>query len=62
MGLLVGRKAICRYLGGVDWRTVQRWIKGRGLPVAQANGQRPTLLIEQVDEWQRLRVEKRKAL
>lgn len=61
MSLLVGRKAICGYLGGVDWRTVRRWVKAKGLPVAQGNGQRPTMLTEQVDAWQRQRLGERKA-
>jgi hypothetical protein len=35
--LLVGRKAICTFLGR-SWDTVHRWIQEEGLPAAKIDG------------------------
>lgn len=59
MGLLVGQKSICHFLGDVSWSTVRRWIKEEGLPVIQRNGGLPRLLTEHVEEWQRDKLKKK---
>lgn len=58
MNLLVGRKAICNFLGGISWATVRRWIKEKKLPVVQDRREQPTLLTSHAEEWQRLRLKK----
>lgn len=52
MTLLVGRKAICQFLGGVSWATVKRWIHLKDLPVVQEKGEAPTLLTTHLADWQ----------
>ena len=58
MGLLVGKKDICRFLGGISWQTARRWARRKGLPLVQENGEPPTLMIEHAEAWQRERVRK----
>ena len=52
--ILIGRKAICAYLG-VCWTTVRKWIKKRDLPVLQEEGCPPSLHTAELEEWHRKR-------
>lgn len=56
MRLIVGRDNICLFLGGVSWRTVQRWKRKRGLPLLQEDGEQPSVLTSAVEEWHRQRL------
>lgn len=59
--LIVGRKAICQFLGNISWPTVLKWIRKKGLPVVQENGMPPTLLTSHAEAWQEKRLHKEKA-
>lgn len=48
-GLIVGRKAIMKYLD-CAWRTVVRW-KKYGLPIINAPGGQPVIFPSEVEAW-----------
>ena len=51
MTLLVGRKAICQFLG-ISWPTVVKWIRKKGLPVVREPGMPPILSTVHAQAWQ----------
>lgn len=51
MALIVGRKEIARALGGVTWRTVQRWKKRYKLPVHSLPSERPYIFRVELLKW-----------
>ena len=51
MALIVGRKEIAKALGGVTWRTVQRWKKRYKLPVRSLPNERPFVMRVELLNW-----------
>jgi len=55
---ILGRKAICEFMGGKTWDTLKKWAKEKGLPIENINTPIPGMSTEKVDEWLRIKLRK----